>query len=352
MNNGGENTLLFIADISGFTRFINETEITHSSHIISELLEIIIDKNNINLLVAEIEGDAVLFYKIGSTTDVKELVDQSLKMFVAFQEHIKLYTRDRICQCGACVGVSNLSLKFIIHSGNVLVNHIQNRLQLMGKDVTLAHKLLKNKINSHEYILLTDSINIQDNQIKGVKFLPENQTYEDAGEIHFKYCNLENIKKEIPIPLKRKITKKRTNSPVSATITIKASINLVHATLIDLSRRSLWKTEINFDSKNVERIGTVHECILPQGTVEGHVVDNIVKDNEIIYEENIKKFNLLVPSATEIYYLKPISENSCQMDIEVHIHTNPFWRFLLRIIFKKGINESLDRFRSLCEKTT
>jgi len=351
MDDIGDNTLLFIADISGFTRFINETEITHSSHIISELLEIIIAKNKINLLVAEIEGDAVFFYKIGSTPNVKELVDQSIKMFVAFQEHIKLYTRDRICQCGACVGVSNLSLKFIIHSGNVLVNHIQNRLQLMGKEVTLAHKLLKNNINSHEYILLTDSIKIQDNLINGVTFQPENQSYEDTGDIHFNYCNLENIKNEIPVPPKRKTIKRRTNSPISASITINKSLNIVHATLIDLSQRSLWKTKIKHNAQNIERIGTMHECILPQGTVEGQVVDIIVEDNKITYEENIKKLNLLIPSVTEIYYLKSISENSCQVDVEVHIHTNPFWRFFLKIIFRKVLRDSLNRFRSLCEKT-
>ena len=57
------DTLLFIADISGFTKFVNETEITHSSHIISELLEIIIGQNELKLEVAEIEGDAVFYYK-------------------------------------------------------------------------------------------------------------------------------------------------------------------------------------------------------------------------------------------------------------------------------------------------
>ena len=38
-------TLLFVPDISGFTRFVNETEISHSRHIIAELLETLIDAN-------------------------------------------------------------------------------------------------------------------------------------------------------------------------------------------------------------------------------------------------------------------------------------------------------------------
>lgn len=34
--NSSEQTLLFIPDISGFTKFVNETEISHSEHIITE----------------------------------------------------------------------------------------------------------------------------------------------------------------------------------------------------------------------------------------------------------------------------------------------------------------------------
>ncbi|MEM6380660.1 MAG: DUF2652 domain-containing protein, partial [Bacteroidota bacterium] len=55
--------VLFIPDISGFTRFVKTTERNHSRHIISELLELLIDENDIGLTVAEIEGDAILFYK-------------------------------------------------------------------------------------------------------------------------------------------------------------------------------------------------------------------------------------------------------------------------------------------------
>ena len=55
--------LLFIPDISGFTRFVTETEIGHSRLIIQELLEVLINANESGLEVSEIEGDAILFYK-------------------------------------------------------------------------------------------------------------------------------------------------------------------------------------------------------------------------------------------------------------------------------------------------
>ncbi len=37
-----DNALIFTPDISGFTRFVNETEIQHSQHIIEKLLEVIL----------------------------------------------------------------------------------------------------------------------------------------------------------------------------------------------------------------------------------------------------------------------------------------------------------------------
>ncbi|MBA3648149.1 MAG: hypothetical protein H0W62_06305 [Chitinophagales bacterium] len=44
--------LLFIHDISGFTKFVNETEINHSRLIIQELLEILVDANQLDLTVS------------------------------------------------------------------------------------------------------------------------------------------------------------------------------------------------------------------------------------------------------------------------------------------------------------
>ncbi|MGK2864071.1 MAG: hypothetical protein ACSLE0_19220 [Chitinophagaceae bacterium] len=43
MNNKG---LIFIPDISGFTGFVNETDIEHSRHIIQELQETMLSPDN------------------------------------------------------------------------------------------------------------------------------------------------------------------------------------------------------------------------------------------------------------------------------------------------------------------
>src|SRR6476661_7621354 len=109
--------LLFIPDISGFTRFVSETEIDHSRLIIQELLELLINANQIGLEVSEIEGDAILFYKFGESPDLKELYKQVEKMFCAFHAHLNVYDQRRFCQCKACMSAVNLTLKVITHYG-------------------------------------------------------------------------------------------------------------------------------------------------------------------------------------------------------------------------------------------
>ena len=69
-------TLLFIPDISGFTQFVSETEISHSQHIIEEVLEAIIDANEIDLEISEIEGDAILFFRANQAPVGAELLAQ------------------------------------------------------------------------------------------------------------------------------------------------------------------------------------------------------------------------------------------------------------------------------------
>src|SRR5438128_9438642 len=118
--------LLFIPDISGFTRFVNETEIEHSRLIIQELLEILINANQIGLEVSEIEGDAILFYKFGECPDLKELYNQVEKMFCGFHRNIIAYEQRRFCQCKACISAVNLTLKIITHYGEFTGYNVKN----------------------------------------------------------------------------------------------------------------------------------------------------------------------------------------------------------------------------------
>ena len=58
------NVIFFIADISGYTRFIvtNEKELVHSQIIIKDIMNAIMDEIDLPLEVFKLEGDAVFLY--------------------------------------------------------------------------------------------------------------------------------------------------------------------------------------------------------------------------------------------------------------------------------------------------
>src|ERR1700741_4719400 len=155
MDNKG---LLFIPDISGFTKFVHESEIQHSRFIIQELLEVIINSNQIGLEISEIEGDAILFYKYGEMPELKEIYAQVEKMFREFHKHLLAYDHRRFCQCKACTEAIDLTLKVVTHYGEFTGYNVKNFNKLIGKDVIVAHQLLKNEIEQHEYWLVTKNL--------------------------------------------------------------------------------------------------------------------------------------------------------------------------------------------------
>ena len=97
-----EKAIYFMPDITGFTNFVNNTEVEHGVHIISELLELMIDSTTNDFQLAEIEGDALFLYKIEDHVNIDSIEQQIQAMYLAFHAHLKRYEYQRICYCGAC----------------------------------------------------------------------------------------------------------------------------------------------------------------------------------------------------------------------------------------------------------
>lgn len=79
-------TTILFPDISGFTDFVNNTEIEHGQRIIVALLEEIIKSNKQNFVVSEIEGDSILFYKNDKTLEISDLLELTVKIYKDFHK--------------------------------------------------------------------------------------------------------------------------------------------------------------------------------------------------------------------------------------------------------------------------
>lgn len=141
---------ILIPDMSGFTQFVNEIDPAIGRETIKELLHSIIESNVLGLKISEIEGDAILFYSKNVYTPY-QIKYQYEEMLINFQR--------KVMQLSSRYNYNiKMSLKMIVHQGELSIYTINGFEKLYGKVVIEAHKLLKAPINTTSYLLITKNI--------------------------------------------------------------------------------------------------------------------------------------------------------------------------------------------------
>ena len=332
--------LLFIPDISGFTRFVNEVEIEHSRFIIEQLLEILIKANDLGLEISEIEGDAILFYKFGEPQKQESLYQQVEKMFVAFHGYLIDYDHRKICQCKACVSAINLSLKIITHYGEFTPLNVQRFNKLIGKDVIVAHQLLKNDIAQHEYWLVTKNL-LHDQQparLEQSMHWDSSAKQTGSGNISFLYTQLGPLKKKIPRPsAPREIGNKI--KVLSASRDYEIDVKTLCYTVVHFEFRHLWYGTIK-QVDEVEHflpgIGSRHRHVLENGKINMMYISSFLYDPEgkTIFSETNQK------DKSSIYFIsEKTGEHSSRLTIELYFQPNIIKQALFNWLEKKKKEE-------------
>jgi len=152
---GLQEGALVLADISGYSAFVAKTEVDHSWSILHELLDTVVRSVEGRMDVSQVEGDAILFITGLSTSDVIGAIEGT---FVAFHRRLRDMQTVSTCPCSACANIGILKLKFVVHHGSFSRQRLGGVEQLHGTDVIVAHRLLKNKVPSKEYVLVTDAV--------------------------------------------------------------------------------------------------------------------------------------------------------------------------------------------------
>ncbi len=178
---------LVLADISGYTLFLAETELEHADIAISHLLEAIVGKLSSILTVAKLEGDAVFAYiEESKLPDGKTLLDLIDHTYLAFRNQANELSLKSTCQCRACRAIPSLDLKFMVHHGDFLLQQVAGIKDLLGTDVNLVHRLLKNHVAESTgwrgYALFTDQ-GLEHMQVKEKSFIQQTESYEHLGEV-------------------------------------------------------------------------------------------------------------------------------------------------------------------------
>lgn len=188
-----KNVVLVIADVSGYTQFIkfNKMSLLHAEEIISQLLEAVIDNTGYPLVLNKLEGDAAFLYAETEGADevsaVRDVVRQVQAFFAAFHAKVQELSSGRsACPCDACQRIRNLQLKAVVHTGVVAFKKIRQFDELAGEEVILAHRLLKNTVPSHEYILMTEAVYAVIEEMPGWRTELREEYYDGLGAVRVK----------------------------------------------------------------------------------------------------------------------------------------------------------------------
>jgi len=354
-------SLLFIPDISGYTEFVQSTEVEHSQHVIAELLEILIDANTEQLLLAEVEGDALFFYKEGEVPSREKLLAQVETMFTAFYSHLKLLEKNRICPCNACATAPNLELKIIAHSSTLQFISIQNKRKPFGPEVIEAHRLLKNSIKSDNYILisqdLVDIIDLpKDYGSKLYSFNEGTNTY-DGKKLKYLFSIIDQT--ELKLKPFAKAKKIHFSTPPSITLEKEFPISAKELLeyITNFTYRHHWVEGVDsfkFNENEVTKIGTEHICVISNKHLKFITVTKEVEPGEFVYGE-MTTDPPPIDELYQFYIISPLTNNTCKIKVEIYFKAkSPLKKLLIflvvKTVFRKSSRKALEKLLEFIEK--
>ena len=184
-----EQGYLLIADITGYTAYLSQSELDHAQEILESLLNLLINETRPPLVISRLEGDAVISYALqDSFIQGQTLVEMIENTYVDFRQELERMILNTTCTCNACRNISSLDLKFFVHYGQFSIQNLGNYYELVGTDVNLVHRLTKNTITEktglQAYVAYThtatDALGIVE---LAAEMATHHEQYEHLGEV-------------------------------------------------------------------------------------------------------------------------------------------------------------------------
>ena len=316
--------LLFIPDISGFTRFIEESGNNLAPWLVADLLEILIEANTLGMQVSEIQGDAILFYRLGPPPSIQDLVTQCRRIFLDFQNYIRLVERDTDSALSAALRSHDLTLKIIVHYGQVSVAQIRDFTKLMGRDLIVVHRLLKNNVTGSEYLLLSDDyLNTQPRadvvrSFSWTRLLRGTCTYDYLGRICYHYAHLTPLRLLLDEQVAPGRPSRTQNNALKVRRLIPLSSRDVLRIVSNFRLRPRWMagaTGVHYDVTKAGRLGTSYKVDINNGQIDFQAVQHFEDEDRIEYVEKISHFRIF-PNSLLFFFIEPVTDSSALLTLE------------------------------------
>lgn len=234
---------LVIADISGYTGYLVDTELDHAQGILADLLEQIAFCFQPVLTVAKLLGDAVFAVTPAERVTTAEILLDLLDVtYARFRGRQAALQRQTLCPCKACAGIHSLDLKFVVHRGKWAEQAVMGGKELAGRDVILAYRLLKNsvieKTGWKAYALFTEE------SVAGLGEAFEathrhRETYEGFGEVPVAAVNIGKRHSQAEAARREVVTSKEADFTMQ--VKLRAAPAVVWEWINDPAKRIQWE---------------------------------------------------------------------------------------------------------------
>ena len=181
-------TCFLIADISGYTAYLAGVELDHAQDILADLIGTVVTALRPSFRLSKLEGDAAFTLAPIEHIDGSMLLDTIERCYFGFRRRRRDVQQATSCECAACHKIPDLDLKFVVHHGVAIHQEVAGRQELLGSDVIVVHRLLKNEgvaeLGIHAYALLTQQcIDASDIDPAGLDMRPHHETYDHIGDV-------------------------------------------------------------------------------------------------------------------------------------------------------------------------
>jgi hypothetical protein len=177
-----------IADISGYTGYLADVELDHAQDILADLVGAVVTALRPNFRLAKLEGDAAFTFMTTDKVDGSMLLDTIERCYFGFRRRRRDVRQATSCECTACARIPDLDLKFVVHHGRAIIQKVAGRQELLGSDVIVIHRLLKNdvveRLGIGAYALFSQAcIDATDIEPAALGMHPHTETYDRIGDV-------------------------------------------------------------------------------------------------------------------------------------------------------------------------
>jgi uncharacterized protein YndB with AHSA1/START domain len=270
-----------IADISGYTEYLSGVEIDHAQDILADLIGTVVTSLRPTFKLAKLEGDAAFCFAPTEKVDGSLLLDTIERCYFGFRRRRRDVRQATSCECNACLRIPDLNLKFVAHHGLAIHQKVAGREELLGSDVILVHRLLKNSVvetlGVSAYALLSDQL-VQAMAIDptALGMRAHTESYEHVGEVRLWVHDLERRWQEEDS--RARVFVGQAEALFETSLVIAAPPQLVWEILTTPGRRISWQhgaTAINEQTAAGGRrgVGTTVHCVHGGDAIVEEILD-------------------------------------------------------------------------------